>query len=596
LLLSTIQHPKLLGAFQRFKQAGNLSRKTSRAINAAWYAEALDLGLQLHLRMDGATIISFYHDHSKSRWSNGPALTEEALYDSAKLSSFVSETLRYARASGASSLGVILHIADEFAITELKPDFDNPGALADIRAAALRDPGSILQDTSRTADQVSWRVIPYPAGGSAAIGTVITVSQHYAPLFKLLRETGEHENFPIITHALSAPLVALLGLGETIQPTAGKPFVAILQYPWFTTLAFFNGHSDLRLIRTLQHRGLRRPTNFRNSLATSNAALEFVDPDLFLVPLGSNVDATLAVDLQTSFTASRVEVVEQIPRERMPSWCPEPMIAVKAPLEKGFKESLTFQILREEKWALQDFLPTPSEIVEIYPSQSEIQLLRLVKFARVAIILPALIAIGYLGYTAFEMSQRPESRFDASQAAQTKARFVNLTKESTKIEHWNNLFEDRSKGWACMEWFSRMFPEKGGTLVKNFTYSSKGEASTGIASAAKTKAGFSREWKITGLARDAALQSLNKLNTQEGIVAHFAEIARITGNSAYDPLSKSRNLIINLKTQENSSYKISDNDPASLTAESSYPYSFDLTIIQRFDSTDPLAIDIAKAP
>jgi hypothetical protein len=89
---------------------------------------------------------------------------------------------------------------------------------------------------------------------------------------------------------------------------------------------------------------------------------------------------------------------------------------------------------------------------------------------------------------------------------------------------------------------------------------------------------------------------LNKLNTQEGIVAHFAEIAQTTGNSAYDPSLKSRNLTINLRTQENSSYKTSDNDSASLTAESSYPYSFDLTIIQRFDSTDPLAIDIAKAP
>jgi hypothetical protein len=595
--LVTPLHPSLLNPFQRFRQAGKISKITTRSTNKAWYQEALELDLQLHLRMDGATIISFYHDHVKGRWSNGPALTEEALYDSVKLVSFVSETLRYAKTNGATSLGVILHIADEFAITELKPELDSPGALAELRLTAITDPGSILQDTSIISDQASWRVLPYPAGGSAAIGTVVTVSQHYAPLFKLLRETGETENFPIITHALSAPLVALLGLCETLQPTAGKPFVAILQYPWFTTLAFFNGHSDLRLIRTLQHRGLRRPTNFRNSLATSNAALEFVDPDLFLVPLGSNVDATLASDLQASFTASRVEVVEQIPRERMPTWCPEPMIAVQPPLEATTKTSLTFQILREEKWALQNFLPTPPEIAEIFPARSEIKLLHWVRLTRVAVILPTLLAIGYFGYTAFEMSQRPESKFDTTQVVQTKARLENLKKESAKIEHWNNLLEDRSKAWACMELFARIFPKESGILVKTFSYSAKPDNLSMAASSKSAKAGFSREWKITGLSQNTAKQVLNKLSTQEGIATHFSEIARITGNSAYDPASATRRLLPPIMpTTENSSYKLNQIGSSSLTDETSYPQSFELTIIQQFDATDPLAIDMAKAP
>jgi cell division protein FtsB len=572
-------------------------RTTTRATNLGWYQEALDQNLQIHLRMDGATIISFYHDHAKSRWSNGPALTEEALYDSVKLASFVSETLRYAKTNGATSLGVILHIADEFATTELKAELDNPGALAELRTIAVSDPGSILQDTSISADQAAWRVMPYPAGGSTAIGTAVTVSQHYAPLFKLLRETGENENFPIITHALSAPLVALLGLSETIQPSPNKSFVTILQYPWFTTLAFFNEHSDLRLIRTLQHRGLRRPTNFRNSLATSNAALEFVDPDLFLVPLGSNVDATLAADLQASFSACRVEVVEQIPRERMPAWCPEPMIAVQSPLEATIKTSLTFQILREEKWALQNFLPTPPEIAEMFPARSEIKLLHWVRLTRVAVILPTLLTIGYFGYTAFEMSQRPESKFDTTQVAQTKARLESLKKEITKIEHWNNLLEDRSKAWACMELFARMFPEKGGTLVKAFSYSAKPDTLTAAASSKNTKVGFSREWKVTGLSQNFAKQTLNKLSTQEGIATQFNEIFRITGNSAYNPVTASRRLLPPIMpTTENSSYKLSQIGSSSLTDESSYPQSFALTITQQFDATDPLAIDMAKAP
>ena len=65
-----------------------------------------------------------------------------------------------------------------------------------------------------------------------------------------------------------------------------KPFVSILQYPWFTVLAFFNEHADLKLIRTLQHRGMRQASNFRNALFTTSASLEFMDPDLFHHPSG----------------------------------------------------------------------------------------------------------------------------------------------------------------------------------------------------------------------------------------------------------------------------------------------------------------------
>lgn len=212
--------------------------------------------------MDSADITTFYHDAKKAQWSNGPALSAEILQNPARLDAFIAEALRAARSHGATSLGVILHIADEFATTELKPEFDSPAALSELRDTAVTDPGSILEDSSILADQASWRVLPYPAAGSQVIGTTITISKQHAPLIAKLREAGEGENFPIITHALSAPLVAIMGLSQSIIQTPGKPFVAILQYPWFTVLAFFNEHADLRLIRTLQHRGLRRPTNF----------------------------------------------------------------------------------------------------------------------------------------------------------------------------------------------------------------------------------------------------------------------------------------------------------------------------------------------
>ncbi len=551
------------------------------------------------------SISTFYHDQKKDQWTGGPSLTDEILHDTARLESVVAEALRYARSNGANSLGVILHVADEFATTELKPELDNPASLPDLRASAVFDPGSILEDSSILADQSSWRVIPYPAAGSSVIGTTITLSKQYEPLFTLLRQAGEEENFPIVTHSLSAPLVAIMGMGHAIRPSADKPFVAILQYPWFTALAFFNEHADLRLIRTLQHRGLRRPTNFRNALATTNASLEFIDPDLFIVPLGANVDTTLDADLRITFTTSRVEVILPVSQEGVPSWCPEPVISTRQLTPQAeSKTSLTFQILRDEKWALQNFLPTPKDIVEIHPSRSEMRLLRVLRLARVAVFAIAILCIAYFAFGMIDLVRRPEWSFDPSQAQAAKGRLSKLSVERQKSDHWSNLLEDRSKAWSNMESLSRMFPEDGGMLVKTYVYVTRADMATGQpkpanpktkTAAGPAKSGFVKEWKITGFARNEALEYLSTLNTREGLSAHFSEIARITGNSAYNTGIGNRNLVVNVRTQENGRYKATPPEEGSEVDDTTYPFTFDLTISQRFDATDPMAIS-AKAP
>jgi hypothetical protein len=403
--MATLSHPASLNPLKQFAQAHNVLRRTSRASNPAWYQEANELAFQVHIRVDGPQIATFYFDQKKNLWSTGPTLTEETLNDPSKIAPFANEVLRYSRSQGATALGVILHIADEFAIAELKPEFDNPAALNDLREKATLDPTSILEDSSVQADQSAWRVLPYPAAGSASIATTIALSRHYAPFFEALRLLAEQANYPIITSALSAPLVAIMGVSHAIAPGSAKPFVAILQYPWLTALAFFNEHSDLKLVRTLQHRGLRRPTNFRNALATTNASLEFVDPDLFLIPLGSNVDSALDADLRVTFANSRVEVLQFALPDGVPAWCPEPAIAaIPAATDVPHISSHTFSTLREEQWATQNFLPTPREIEEIYPTRAEMKLFRYARLSWVAMVACALLSLCYVAYSAFRGS------------------------------------------------------------------------------------------------------------------------------------------------------------------------------------------------
>jgi hypothetical protein len=590
--LATFQPPASLNALQQFGQACAILRNTSRASNSAWYKDALELNFQLHIRMDGVSITTFYHDRQQAAWSPGPTLSDQILLEPALLQSLIAGILKQARANEATALGVILHIADELATTELKPDLNNPAALEELRNAAISDPGSILEDASIQADKASWRVLPYPAAASEVIATAITLSKKYESLINLLRETGENENFPIITLALSAPLVALMGLSTSLTPTPDKPFVAILQYPWFTALAFFNRHADLQLIRTLQHRGLRRPTSLRNAISTTAASLEFDDPDLFLLPLGSRVDSTLDADLRITFTTSRVEIIQQAEVEGIPSWCPEPVISEQsAATELSATASHTFTILQKDKWALQDFLPPTKEAIEMFPSRVEMRLLKIIRLSWVALAASVILSCSYFGYDMIQIMRRSEWTFDPSQAAASKTQLTKLNADRLKAEHWNNLLADRSKAWSNMESLSRMFPEHGGMLISNYTYSAKPDSIPG-----KTKMGFVKEWKITGYARDEALPYLNTLNTREGVSAHFNEISRITGNTSFSPAAGNRNLIVNIRQQENNAYKPLPLEESSDADQTTYPFAFDITITQRFEATDPLAIDASKVP
>lgn len=589
--MTHLEHPASLNAFRQYRQACSLLRETSRATLPAWYQEALDLDFQVHIRADGTTVRAFFFDRAKNEWSDAPTLSEAVLTDGDAVSTYAHQLLKHVRSLKGTSLGVVLHIADEFATAELKPVLDNPAALTDLRETAFNMPGEILDDSSVPPDQASWRVMPYPAAGSEVIGTTITISKRLDPFVSVLRELGNRQNFPVVTHSLAAPLVAIAGLHSVIRKDGGKPVVAILQYPWFTVMAFFNEHLDLRLVRTLQHRGIRRPSNFRHALATTNASLEFVEPDLYVVPLGAEVDQKVPEDLKRSFPDSLVETVNFPVPGAVPPWACETVLSVAPMPEEAESLSHTFGVLRSEKWFLQDFLPASKDRLELFPTRNEMRLLRFLKLGRVAVFALAVLGIAWLAFSVFTVIRRPEWAFNADEAQSVQRRLVNLTQERQRVDHWGSLLEDRSKAWSSMEATARLFPAKSGLLIKAFNHTAKPDSAPG-----QVKTGFIKEWVISGFVRDEALEYLNALNSREGISSHFSEIAKVTGNLAYDPTPNTRTLVINVKTQENPVFRQMPMEDIVDSDESTYPFSFNLVITQRFESTDTLAIPASIAP
>jgi hypothetical protein len=595
--LVAYQHPSGLNPLQRFRQAGAILRGTSRAVNPAWYQNALDLDYQLHVRVDGSRIDSWLYNRRANTWSAGPVPDEASATDLSLVPAFADQVMAAAKAANASSMAVVLHLADEFATSELKPELDNPGALSELRAQIENDPKGVLDDASVSETENSWRLIPYPAAGSEAIATTLCISRRWAPFLDELRRIGDENNFPIVTRAVSSPLICLLALADLKTDAVTRPIIAILPYPRFTLLAFFNEHGDLRLLRTLQHRGQRRPTNLRHATSTTAAALELADPEIFLFNIGEGADPQLAADVQIVFPATSIREIDwKETRYRADGnhvHFPEPLVTVglATATETPIANAHTFTVFRTDGWATQDFLPMAREAGELYPNRGEMKLLRVAKHARLGFAAVALLSLGWFAVGMIGMVRQPEWAFNAESAQAGKQRLAMVSAERTRIDHWDNLLADRSKAWASMELLTVLFPENGGFLVKNFTHSVRTVTTPGQA-----MAGFVKEWKITGLAREEALERLSILNTRDGISAVFNEVADATGNDAFRTTLGNRTLVVNVRTLENSGYKPGPVEELSILDEGTYPFSYDLTITQRFESSDPMALKASAAP
>ncbi len=591
--LASFRHPSELNPLQRFLQARRVLRTTSRATNPFWFTDALHVPFQLHVRIDGTEIRSWLYHLDDKRWEDGPEVTEACLTTHDAAVAFAASVLDHHLPPKTQGLGVVLHIADEFSTAALDPDHDTPAALKELRTRIESEPSQILDDSSLSPEDYSWRVLPYSGTGAPNFATAITVSRRYQPFLVAFLELAEQRNFPIRTAALSAPLVTLQTIPYLIPESDGQPILCALHYPFVTVLAFFNGHGDLLLLRTLQHRGHGRPVGLRHAATTTAASLEIASPSILVLPLANTDSKTIAEDLGFAFPGSRVSLVNWSKTPFASLSVPEPVasrIDLAGP-PGPLAESVTFASLRDEGWSCQDFLPPAREMMERYPTRSEIKLLRTASFAHLGIAALTIVAIAWVALTSVGTMRQPEWSFNPAEAQAVKQRLAGLNLERLRIEQWDNLLEDRSKAWPTMELLCRLFPERCGVILRTLHHAARPDTTPG-----KAKVGFVKEWRFSGYAREEAQDLLNSINSQEGISAIFADVAKSTGNQAFQVDLPSRSITVKLSLLENATFKPRPIEEVIDSDESTYPYSFDLLITQRFESADPTALAVTKAP
>ena len=581
--MEVLVHPAQLTTWQRFLQARRLHRETTRSRNLDWYREALDLECQLHLFLEGEDISAAhicYGKDDRKTWARValPSLQageQEVMEYLAGIRSHFDGRMK--------SLAVILHVADEFAISELRGASERPEDLGVLSEKLVHEPKAVLEDHSDSVEDFSFRLFPYPgARPGQQFGSAITISRRCHTYLRQIRNVGQVLNFPIRTCALSAPLVTLAALRRLDEELPDQAFAIFFPYSSFSVIAFFSEGRELVMLRSVRHHEGVTPSHVGRIVQTMAAALELPDPPIYTLPLACS---------------GRDPVAPQLPGAVVVDWRKNRWFDSAVPLEFQGPSSLrsrneevvvrgaqTFQGMIESGWATQDFLPESRDEVDLLPSRTEMRILR---FGSAALRLGAAAILLFVGWTAVRGIKiiNDESWHQTGEVSREGNKI--LSSEIHRYEQWSSLLADRSKAWVSMELINQLFPDPESVILSEASHRVRPE----VAQNKDPSAGVVKDWTISGFSNTDALNHLTVISTTEGMGKVFESIREQTGNESFRTDLGSRTLLVNLLTSENKRFKpLIGRKP-----EERFAHNFRLTITQRITAEDPIAIPITAA-
>lgn len=582
--METLIHPAQLSAWQRFLQARGLHRETTRSKNPDWYSNALELECQLHLFLEGEEVSEACICSGKGDRKNWVQVSAPSLQASEEeLREYLSE-IRGEFNGKPRSLAVILHLADEFAISELACANERPEDLRALSDQVTSAPQEVLEDHRISMEELSFRLFPYPGARPGQLfGSAITISRKCHDYLRQIRTIGETLNFPIRTCALSAPLVALAALPQLASQLPSEPFSILLSYSSFSVIAFFTAEGDLVMLRSVRHHAGGAPPHVGRIMQTMAAALELPEPLVYILPLSHEETDSDLPELPGAVTLNWRESAWFDPE--VPLEFQGPASLLIADQGEGLAASETFRGMAEQKWATQDFLPATVEEVELCPSQIEMKILR---YGSVALRIGAVALVLFLSWTGIRTVRiiNDEAWNQTGEVSREGNRV--LASEIRRYEQWSSLLADRSKAWVSMELVNHLFPDPESVILSETTHRVRPE----VVNEKDKKAGVIKEWTITGLANSEALNHLTVISSTEGMGKVFEVVRKHTGNDSLRTDLSSRTLLVNLLTSENKRFK----PDGGMKPEERFSQNFRLTITQRITAEDPIAIPIVSIP
>lgn len=576
--------------------ARTLLKKTSRGKNPAWYRDAVQLDHQLHLFESPTGFLSFFYNLSSGEVSSLKPLPGHS--DQGALTGYLEYLRSEVLPEKSRGLGVILHLNHEASVFEFPQQEwaeTHPGkSLPDLLA---EDPAEVLQDRTLSESTLAFRIFPTPANPNVEeFGCAIAASSRGEELLAGFRAIGAEENYPIRTHGLSSPPLLVSRLPRSFGAQEG-PFCVLLRYEAFSFVAYFRADGELILVRSVKHANGALPHNFESVLATTAASIEL--PTLAVKAFDCRLTKTVPLKTELIPLLLNIDYEVEVPKTNPISAVEEGegstgQDSANLPIELvaylmddsdpslAFAETETFGENLKEGYHLQNFLEIPPAERDAMPGAADMKILRIGRIlTRVGIAACLLIGLS-LAFSAFTKTRSEE--WTSAKGNQVQA--ATAAKDLRDIKAKEQLLADRSKGWVAMEVLARLFPLDGTFQFQEAKY----EVVPITAADTDAKAGFTRSWTVNGLSRKDTTETLMKRNSTEGMSVIFEAAEAATGNASLDLSQNTRNLLVDLNFSDNEVY----DSAAERGRDQSFAYKFSLSIKQRIEGADPLAIPITQ--
>ncbi|NWK54877.1 hypothetical protein HW115_04605 [Verrucomicrobiaceae bacterium N1E253] len=576
-----------MNLFQQYRHTVKVDKTTSRMKNKDWYRGALELNVQLHAYVhDDVHMDCYLHVKSRQSYEALGRLDLRQLEDDAALDSWIEEVLGHpiVKAAKAKSLGCVFYLADEISLAGLGPEHQDPAELPRLRELMEEDPREVLEDKTATSDSHAWRLFPYFGGGGEFV-TAVAVSRALDSILERWREVGNEKNFPIRTSALSAPLCAVASLPWSASANPDGT-VAVFNYQKFTLLAFFNASCELMMLRHLAHsQGASLPRNLGPLVFSGATSFELENPEIYVLPM-TGVDVENEVlSLQTAMKQSPIMLVEAadiLQSRGVETSIPLEMLTSTQELDPGvypLAGNETFSDFAGQSWPYQDFLSPSAEELNQVPDAQAMRLLKLSRFVKIC---AALALAGLFAFMGLGIAEKLSSDvWHYQKGGNGLGEKTALQQKIQKYQRWDGLMKDRSKAWVCLEMLNVLVPDDGSMVLTDVNHDVKMKAQ----GRNKARQTIEKTWEVSGLTDEAGMIALEDYNALDGkkMKALFREVAKRTGNGAYWPDIKDRDLTVKFE-HKGKAARGTGGTPAKLNR------GFTLRIIQNFSEYDPLKL------
>jgi hypothetical protein len=591
----------LRAAHRSARRQAHLRRVLSRHA----FAGPLDQEVRWHLFYDRERVISVVAqgEGPTLTWSQGPLMEAAELGKSDRLQALAKELSHALKLSmrNRTSLGVVLHLADEIDVGIVQEAFENPELFDQARALVREMPSEVVTDLSTDQDpSVQWRYYPLLSGPRAV------VLRHHIEFFSALQTLADLD-IKVAIHSAAIEMLSLY-LKLYAEAIEEKPYCFVLFYDRFTVIIPTNqGVLDLKV---LPHRQQDVPAAFGDELFSLLERFGLVDSCvLLLVQCGTQNPTRLFTELdayakRNHKNADGVEI--QIPDKEtvwsvfdglatgkvQPEIIHRPEFLTEYhersgkefPLSLGIKsDAQRFGILSRETFGPDDQKSRDQRL----PRSLALTITALLALR----ILGVLCLLGLGGW--FALSVAGDSHGDALHLVpeminSKQAELKQLRETKQYLSLWDKILTPRSQASSALDFFLALVPEGRDVICDRMKYQIRQTEARAGSTADKSSGGFWREWSIEGSCTEQGREHLERLREGSTISSLLASTAGRLKDPSFE-MSDTRIVKVVLREETNPQFD-------STNKNSALAYQFRLVVTQTFAGSDPLSIPLLPKP